>query len=156
MKKFTRKWNAFRHVRDIHNGFATFSNHGRLVFMDKDFYDKGIFPNDHLSEYDKEDEIDEHILEIYGKIIKPFEELEKLYSNYPEPDRTKYLGHFLSMALLSTDPIKEINNTINFRRKLNGRTKIMHYVSKNYGMNLVQVDSYLTKLIKSRPYFSDV
>ena len=130
MKKFTRKWNAYRHVRDMHNGFATFSNHGRLVFMDKDFYDKGLFPKDHLSEYEREDEIDERVLEIYGKIIKPFEELEKLYSTHPEADKLKYLGGIILLALSNSDPIKKINNAIKFNREVNDKLKFMHYVSK--------------------------
>ena len=95
-------------------------------------------------------------LEIYGKIIKPFEELEKLYSNYPEPDRINYHANHIILALNSYDPTKTINNAINFNRKLTGRAKIMYYVSIYLRMNPVQAESYLTNLIKSRPYFRTV
>lgn len=155
MKKFSRKWNAFRHVMDIHGGLATISNHRGLAFLD-DFSINGFDSNVHLSEIEKQDEIDQRVLEIYGKIIKPFEELEKLSSSDPEANKLKYLGGHIILALLSPDPIKTINNAIKLKRKLAGRVKIVNYVSKNSGMNLVQAESYLTNLIKSGRYFDDV
>lgn len=156
MKKFTRKWNALRHVIDIHGGFATISNYRGLVFIDDDFSVDHFASNVHLSELEKQDEIDQRILEYYGKIIKPFEELEKLYSIYPEANRLRYLGGMINLALLSPDPIKTINNAIKDKHKLNARVKIVHYVSKNSGINIVLAESYLTDLIKNGSYFSDV
>jgi hypothetical protein len=156
MKKFTRKWNAFRHVIDIHGCFASISNHKGLVFINDDFSVNGFASKDHLSENKKEEELDQRVLEIYGYLIKSFEELEKLCSHYPEPERIKYLANHIVMAILSPDPLKAINNAINLIRKLNGKAKLVHYVSKSYGMNPVQAESYLTNLIKSSRYISDV
>jgi len=153
-RKFTRKWNAFRHNENVHSGLATiFNNQTGIISNNTDYTDKRISAIDPPDEYSKESQIEQRVMEIYGKMIKPVEDLEKIYWNNPEPQRNRFLSDSIIMALMSSDPVKSLYDTINFTRSVLGKIKIVQYVSKNLQMNPVQAEGYLTDLIKTGYYF---
>ncbi len=141
-RKFTRKWNAFRHAINIHDGFATIHNNQTgIVFINDEFIDDSFSTMDHPAHYKKGDELDQKVLQIYGKIIGPFEELEKLCNVYPESERIRYLSNVINIVLISRDPIKTIRNIVNFNRSVTGKIKIVSYADKNLKMGLVQTEA---------------
>jgi hypothetical protein len=83
------------------------------------------------SSKDNYDEKTEIILEdILRKIRKPFERLEILTANESEPQRSAYLSSHLTMALLSSDPVRTIEDTVYFIEAFRMRKRIASYISR--------------------------
>ena len=71
-KNFSRKWNALRHNEQIHHGLAIiFNKKTGVLFMNSNASNNGVGePYEHKG-------YEQIILDIFGRLIQPFEELEK-------------------------------------------------------------------------------
>lgn len=149
-KRFSRKWHALRHNESIHHGLAIIFNHQLGPIF------KNHSNSDTLSSQDPfrlETEAEQKVLDVFGKIIDSFEELEKLVSHWPELQRIKFLSDIVITALMSPNPVKLLHDAIDFNRSLYGKAKIVNYVARSSIVNPIQADVYLTELIKSSPYY---
>ncbi|MDN5845657.1 MAG: hypothetical protein L0H53_05215 [Candidatus Nitrosocosmicus sp.] len=96
------------------------------------------------------------ILDIFGKLIQPFEDLEKPLSDVQEIDRTTYLSNVIVGALSIFDPIKSIQNTLNFCHSIKGKVKIVSYVSRRMKIPHHQAEVCLAELIRSSRYYDNI
>jgi hypothetical protein len=79
----------------------------------------------------KEDETNEHMmLDIVGKILQPFEELENLYSYKSEQEKIKNLSELIVDALGASNPVNSLNNTIDYHRSWRAKKKFASYISQ--------------------------
>jgi ribonucleotide reductase alpha subunit len=150
-KIFSRKWNALRHNEQIHHGLAIiFNNKTGVLFKNSNASDNGIG-----EQYEHEG--DEQInLDIFGRLIQPFEELEKaLGGDVRQIERTTYLSNIIIGALSTSDPVKLIQDTLNFNHSIKGKVKMVSYVAQGMNISPLQAEIYLTKLIKSRSYYKN-
>jgi GTP1/Obg family GTP-binding protein len=101
--KTSRRTNANRHIRLIHNGNAIALNKktGKLSSQ------KPI--TNHKSEVNWETQI---IYDIFKDIITSFERLESLAKFFPEQMRVNFLSETLIASLLTNEPHKVINEKI--------------------------------------------
>ncbi|MBA2268647.1 MAG: hypothetical protein M3Q77_00765 [Thermoproteota archaeon] len=107
-KNFSRKWNALRHNEQIHHGLAIiFNKKTGALFKNSDGSNNGAG-----EPYGPEGD-EPVILDIFGRLIQPFEELEKALSDVQQIERTNYLSNIIIGALSSSDPVKSIQNTLN-------------------------------------------
>lgn len=69
--------------------------------------------------------------------------------------RTNYLSNIIIGALSSSDPVKMIQNTLNFNHSIEGKVKIVSYVAQGMNISPNQAEIYLAKLIKSKSYYKN-
>ena len=151
-KNFSRKWNALRHNKKIHHELAiVFNKTTGLVFKNS----KGsnnITNFDPMYEYETEEQ---NIVDIFGRIMQPFTELEKELDGLTESQKIKNLSSLIVAALNSTDPVKMIQDNLYFIRSVKGKAKIISYVAKNMNISNVQAEQYLNQIIKRSQYFKN-
>ena len=149
-RNFSRKWNALRHNEQTHHGLA-------IIFNMKT---GGLFKNNNGSNnqtgkpYKHKDD-EQIITDIFGRLIQPFEELEKALGNVQPIKRTNYLSSIIIRALSSSDPVKMIQNMLNFNHSIKGKVKIVSYVAQGMNISPDQAEIYLAKLIKSKSYYKN-
>ena len=104
-----------------------------------------------------ENEDDEQIItDIFGRLIQPFEELEKTLSDdVQQIQLTNYLSDTIIGALSNSDPVKSIQDTLNFNHSIKGRAKMVSYVSWAMNTTPHQAEIYLADLIKSSRYYKN-
>lgn len=150
-KTFSRKWNALRHNNQTHHGLAIiFDRTSGWVYRKNQELDMSTLPdpqNDMV--------IDQAILDILGKMLKPLSELETELVSIPEHARTDYIGTLLTGALITSDPVKVIQDAVDFNRSIKGKMKIVFYVSKKLGISDVQADGYITNSIKTSRFYKN-
>jgi hypothetical protein len=151
--KFSRRWNASRHNNTVHNGVSViFDNETRIIMDNKDPYGENVTAKSDV----KEDETNEHmILDIVGKMLQPFEELENLYSHKSEHEKIKNLSELIVDALGTSNPINSLNNTIDYHRSWSAKKKFASYISKYMNFSSAQADHYLTELIKKNKLYKN-
>ncbi len=96
-----------------------------------------------------------NIINIFGRIMQPFTEYEKELNGLSESQKINNLSALIVGALSSTDPVKMIQDNLNFIRSVNGKAKIVSYVAKSMKISSVQAEHYLNQLIKSSRYFKN-
>ncbi len=151
-KKFSRKWNALRHNKQIHHELAIVYNKATGV----DF--KNSKESNTTTNYDPfyEQEIEDlNIVDIFGKLMQPFIELEKELVDVKESDKINYISTLIIGALRSSDPVKIIQDAVDFNRSVKGKVKIVNYVAKHMQIPNVQAEQYLNQIIKSSRYFKN-
>jgi hypothetical protein len=150
-KKFTRKWNANRHNNNAHAGTSIiFNNETGQILDTKKLYPRHMIDKDYESETN-----DEVVLDIIGKMLQPFEELENLYANQSEMERTKHLSELLVVALKTSNPVKSLNFTLDFQRSMRAKIKFMDYISKSMNASPTAGESILEDLIKSNRLYQN-
>jgi hypothetical protein len=151
-KKFNRKWNALRHNKQIHHELAiVYNKTNGFVFQNSKQSDNKT-ESDLLYEYEIEEQ---NIVNIFGKLIQPFSELEKeLYRN-TESDKIEYLSTLVVGALNSSDPVKTLQDALQFSRSVNGKVKIVSYVAKGMRISTIQAEQYLNGIIRNSKYFKN-
>ena len=150
-KNFSRKWNALRHNEQIHHGLAIIFNvkTGTLFKNSND-------PNNVACESYELDREEPIILDVFGRLIQSFEEIERALSgDIQQIERTKYLSNVIIGALSSSDPVQSIQNILNFSHSIKGKAKMISYVSEGMNIQPHQADILLTKLIKSSKYYEN-
>ena len=104
-------------------------------------------------EFDREELI---ILDVFGRLFQPFEEIERALSgDIPQIERTKYLSNVIIGALSISDPVQSIQNILNFSHSIEGKAKMISYVSEGMNIQPHQADILLTRLIKSSRYYEN-
>lgn len=149
-KSFSRKWNALRHNNVTHNGLAIIYNKttGLVYKNSEESNNKTNF--DPLSQSEIEEQ---NIIDIFGRIMQPFTELEKELDGLTESQKNINLSLLIVNALRSADPVKMIQDNLYFVRAVNGKAKIVSYVAKGMNISSVQAEQYLNQIIKSSRYF---
>lgn len=151
-KNFQRKWNALRHNKKIHHELAIIYNktNGFIFQNSKESND--------VTNYDPvyEHEIEElNIVDIFGKLMHPFAELEKELDGMTESKKINYLCTLVVGALNSSDPVKILQDALLFNRSVKGKVKIVSYVAKGLQIPNIQAEQYLNEIIKSSRYFKN-
>jgi hypothetical protein len=149
-KNYSRKWNALRHNEQIHHGLAIIFNKKTGVL----FKNSNASDNEVGEPYEHEGD-EQIILDIFGRLIQPFEELEKALGDVPQINRTNYLLNIIIGALSSSDPVKSIQSTLNFSHSIKGKVKIVSYVAQGMNISSHQADLYLAELIRSSRYYKN-
>lgn len=123
-KTFSRKWNALRHNEKVHHNIASIYN-PQTGFVFKHKYDiRSPYTKYNLYGYDKSGEHEEEIItNFYSNLIKPFEELESLYNDFPEHQRIRFVSDIFVASLSTSNPIKSLNDAVHFNRLINGKFK---------------------------------
>lgn len=151
-KKFNRKWNALRHNRQIHHELAIIHNDTNgFVYKNSKQLNSTTNP-DLLYEHGIEEQ---SIIDIFGKLILPFSELEKEFDGNNESDKVKYLSMLVVGALNSPDPVKMLQDTLHFSRSVKGKIKIVSYVAEAMNLNVIQAEQFLNDIIKRSKYFKN-
>ena len=163
---FTRKSNANRHIQTIHQGRASAfnivtgkssaptteepKNIGRESLPpDMDFE---LFQSN-ASRTDEEEEAERVLVEILEKIRKPFEELELLTANQPDPQRSTYLSKNISIALLSSDPVRTLEDIVSFIKGVKMRIRMGSYISRSNNIAPSEALILLTHNLKLGAYY---
>ncbi len=161
---FSRKWNAFRHNKQIHSDLADISNNktkSRGAFnkapnnySNKKKFEKfktAIAYDDFFSSPMDPTEI--KLAKIIGQLIVPFEEIEKLVGRFGENEKASILSNAFRSSLRSFNPVKSLNEIVDLYRSLDGRRKISDYVSKSTGMSFKQAVILIDEEIKGASIF---
>ena len=129
-----------------------FDNETRIIMDNKNPYGENVTAKSDAIEV----ETNEHlILDIAGKMLKPFEELEDLYSHKSDQEKIKNLSEMIVDALGTSNPVRSLNNTIDYQRSWSAKKKFASYISKHMNFSLVQADYYLTDLIKKNKLYKN-
>ena len=149
-KNFSRKWNANRHNSSIHTGFSViYDNETKIKINNKNPYQnnpiKGQVPETN----------EKIILDIFGKMLQPFEELENLVTNKSKDEQIKFLSELLVEALSSSNPVRHFIDAIEFHHSLNAKLKFIEYISKSMNVTPIVGESFLTDLIKNNRYYKN-
>lgn len=147
-KEFSRKSNAFRHKETVHKGISNIINK-----QTGDVYNKDNYRNTNNSVNNDPFEDYEHVLDFYGRIAVPFEELEKMLAFMPEQTKIKYLADVFATALFQSNPVRALYDTCNFSRSILCKARIIGYMTRSYGTNPLITESLFTNLIKNSPYY---
>jgi hypothetical protein len=105
------------------------------------------------SRTDEDEEAERMLVEILEKIRKPFEELELLTENQSEPQRSTYLSNQISMALLSSDPLKTLENVVYFIKAFKMRIRMGTYISRSNNITSSKAQILLTQNFKLGGYY---
>lgn len=149
-KKFSRKWNALRHNNQIHHGLAIIYDVS-TGWTSKNNKDTNILK---LSESQDNWSTDQAILSILGKMLQPLMELENDII-IPKQQKTKFFATLIMRSLNSSDPIKVIQEAVDLNRSIQGRNKIVSYVSEGMDMTAKDARLYINGLIKDSSYYKN-
>jgi hypothetical protein len=149
-KKFSRKWNALRHNNQIHHGLAIIYDIS-TGWASKDNEDTNILK---LSEPQDSWSTDQAILNILGKMLQPLMELENNLI-IPEPQKTEFFATLIMGSLISSDPVKMIQNAVEFNRSIRGKSKVISYISRSKQIDPIQAEVYVNSLIKNGRYYKN-
>jgi hypothetical protein len=163
---FTRKSNAKRHILTIHQGGASAFNivtgeslastieepkHIGIESLPAGM-DFELFQGN-ASRTDEEEEVERILVEILEKIRKPLEELEELTVNQSESQRSKYLSNQISMALLSSDPLRTLEDVVSFIKTFKMRGRIGTYISRSINLTPSEAQILLSQNLKLGRYY---
>lgn len=150
-KKFSRKWNALRHNNTIHHSLAIIYNElGDWMSKTRDDSEPPLIP-DLVGKM----VVDQAVLDILGKILQPLSELEIEFPSHEESKRTQFIANLLVGALISTDPVKVIQEQVDLIRSVKGKQKVVSYISRGMHMNSNQAEQYIDISIKKSKYYKN-
>jgi hypothetical protein len=144
--KSTRKTNANRHIKIIHNGNAR-------AFDFKTGKDSASASNKHhFQEHGLETKTEGLPLSrAIENIHKPFETLEKLSSILPDNQRYHYLSDTIKFSFLTKDPAKFIEDQIKEFRSTFYLRRLAVYLAKDesMSMSILQAEEYIKTSLTS-------
>jgi hypothetical protein len=147
-KEFSRKWNALRHNKQIHQEFAIIYDKTTGFTIRNSIQENDIpFINSFVEEL--------NIYKICGKLLFPLTELEKVLYDMPESERIKYISSLIVAAINAPDPVALIQYNLDFERSVRDKQKIVSYLAKGNNMNNIQAEHYLKEMIRSSRYFKN-
>jgi hypothetical protein len=151
-KNFKRKWNALHHNKKIHHDLAIISNKTNgFIYQNS----RGL---NSMADFDPlfEREIEkQNILDIFGKLMPTFTELEKELDGIAESDKVKNLYTLIIGALNSSDPVKKLQDALHHNQSIKGKIKIVSYVARGMNIPSIQAELYLDEIIRSSRYFKN-
>jgi hypothetical protein len=151
-KNFKRKWNALRHNKKIHHDLAIIFNKTNGFVYQNSKESNNVTNFDPIHEQEVEEQ---NIVDIFGKLMHPFTELEKELYGSLESNKVNYLSTLVVGALANSDPVKTLQDALNFNRSLKGKVKIVSYVAKGMGISNLQAEHYLNEIIRNSKYFKN-
>ena len=114
-----------------------------------------ILENKKLNSGYETDEVDQDyqdeqiVMELFGKMLQNFEELENLLSHKTEDDKYRFLSDLLFAVLVTPNPVKSLNDAISFERSVKAKFKFVNYVSKGMKITPIMAETLLKNLIKN-------
>jgi hypothetical protein len=151
-KNFKRKWNALRHNEKIHHELAIIHNQSNGFIFQNSKKSNDVTNFDPLYENEIQEQ---NIVDIFGKLMHPFAELEKELDGITESAKINYLYTLVVGALNSSDPVKMLQDALHFNRSVKGKVKIVSYVARGLHIPNIQAEQYLNEIIKSSKYFKN-
>jgi hypothetical protein len=162
---FTRRWNANRHCNNKHSGYVDLiisftdyvinrqeskhhsnnfskenNNYRRNYEKNQVFFDTPISTNNLPFNYNTdelENYIDQELLlyEVLGPLAPKYEELRRILDHVPEPSKNLLLGHALSSAINSDNPVETMQKKVIEYRKSKNTIMMLNDLTKVYGGN---------------------
>ncbi len=86
-------------------------------------------------------------------MIKPLDELEKIIANVPRNKKLDHLCDLIALALASPNPVKHLYNAVESYKSINGRIRIVNYISASRGIPPASADLILSTMIKNSSYY---
>ena len=151
-KNFKRKWNALRHNKKIHHELAIIYNKTNGFIFQNTKRSNNLTKFDPVYEHEIEEQ---NIVDIFGKLIHPFSELEKELDGNNESHKINYLSTLIVGALNSSDPVKMLQDALQFSRSVKGKVKIVSYVARDMHISPMQAEQYLNEIIRNSEYFKN-
>jgi hypothetical protein len=171
-KSFSRKWNADRHNELVHGNLSFIKNrnfkpkpglqknsiHHAYKNKFKRFQSTKHKIKDGVSDelfsgcYDVEPESLKTI-RIFGQLLSPFEELEKILEDRDEQVKADILHKIFVSCLDSHRPVKSMNEVVLLYRSIKGINKIAQSTSKSLKMPVGQAEFVLKELVKGSVHF---
>jgi hypothetical protein len=105
------------------------------------------------SSIDKDNNDEEKISKVFGKMLPLIEELESLLSDTPTAERTGIVGQIIMTSLMTSNPVKAMRDAINFHNSIKGTKKASHLVAAWKNIPPVQAQELLRSTIMNAPYF---
>ncbi len=127
-----------------------FNNETGIIIDNKKLFSGCRIAND--NEADADEKV---ILDIVGKMLPPFEELENLFISKPENERTNDLSELLVTALKTSNPVMSLNNILDFHRSMRSKIKFIEYLSKSTNAFPIIGESLLTDLVKNNRWYKN-
>jgi hypothetical protein len=161
---FTRRWNANRHCNNKHSGYLEHiisftdyiinrqdSNHlnnfnkknndyQRNFAKNQVFFDTPISSNILPCNYNT-DPLENYIVkelspyEVLSPLAPKYEELRQILDHVPEPSKNLLLGHALSSAINSDNPVETMQRKVIEYRKSKSTVMMLNDLTKVYGGN---------------------
>jgi hypothetical protein len=161
---FTRRWNANRHCNNKHSGYLEHiisftdyiinrqdSNHlnnfnkknndyQRNFAKNQVFFDTPISSNILPCNYNT-DPLENYIVkelspyEVLSPLAPKYEELRQILDHVPEPSKNLLLGHALSSAINSNNPVETMQRKVIEYRKSKSTIMMLNDLTKVYGGN---------------------
>lgn len=161
-KKFSRRSNAKRHIEVIHEGKARAFNtiKGKSTAEVLQHLDKsragsmipGMDAGNHKDPLGSDME-EELLDEILGKIRKPFQELESLAADQSEIPKAQYLSRQITASFLSSDPVKILQDSVNYTNIFKLKKKLVNYIVKSDNVDQIKAESFFIETIKTGKYY---
>jgi hypothetical protein len=103
-------------------------------------------------EVDQDDQDEQIVMDLFGKMLPNFDELENLISHKAEDDKNRLLSDWLFAVLVTPNPVKSLNDTISYERSMKAKFKFVYYVSKSMKIPPIMAETALKNLIKNNPW----
>ena len=171
-QSFSRKWNADRHNELVHDNLSFIKNRKTKPkpglqtksinhdyknkfkrFQPTNYKIKDGISDELFSGYSDIEHGDLKAMRIFGQLLSPFEELEKLLEDKEEKLRADILHKIFVSCLDSYKPVKSMNEVVLFYRSIKGIKKIAQYTSKSLNMSVGQAEFVLKELVKGSVHF---
>lgn len=171
-QSFSRKWNADRHNELVHDNLTfihnrNFKSKPGLQTKSINHNYKNKFKRFQSTRYKTKDGVTDELfseysdiepgflktIRIFGQLVSPFEELEKLLEDKDEQLKADILHKVFVSCLNSYKPVKSMNEVLLFYRSIKGIKKIAQYTSKSLNMPVDQAEFVLKELVKGSVHF---
>ena len=104
-----------------------------------------------VDKVDKEDKEEQFILDLFGKMLQNFEELENTLSHKSENEKNRFLSDMLVAALATPNPVKSLYDAISFQRSLRAKFKFVNCISKKYECFADHGTGFIRKFNQKQP-----
>ena len=114
---------------------------------------KEFYFNEKNSEIYKENNLDESIYKIFGKISPLIDDLDKQFGKYQTRDnRIKMLSEIIIMGLSTSNPVKTLKETRDLQRSIIGFNKASEFISISKNISIIDAKLLLRSIIRTAPY----
>jgi hypothetical protein len=178
-KIFSRRYNAERHNKQVHDEMAVVydnttnrvSDKGTMAIkrasvagsssMDigdkaKDSFNANSLKTTYSeSSTDKDNDEEEKILKVLGKMLPLIGELDSLLADVPAEKRIDTVGQIIMSSLMSSNPFKAMRDAINLHNSIKGMKKASYFVAESRKITPGQAQELLRLTILNAPYFKN-
>ena len=175
-KTFGRRYNAERHNKQVHDEMAVVYGNktnrasGKGTITNKkastavpnsmdigekaDRFNIGSMKTTYSeSSTDKDNEDEEKISKVFGKMLPLIEEMDKALSDIPPEKRIDTVGQIIMSSLNTSNPFKAMRDAINFHNSIKGMKKASYFVAASRKISPGQAHELLRLTILNSPYF---